>query len=71
MPRRENRLVQLALVGDMADRREQAGDDVEATAEVDRLLASYEMPEADPALDAEARAIIKSGQTRDEELPEA
>ena len=42
-----------------------------ATAEVDRLLDSYEMPEADPALDAEARAIIKSGQTRDAELPEA
>ena len=42
-----------------------------ATAEVDRLLASYEMPEADPALDAEARAIIESGQTRDEPLPEA
>lgn len=42
-----------------------------ATAEVERLLESYEMPEADPALDAEARAIIKSGQTRDEELPAA
>ncbi len=42
-----------------------------ATAEVERLLGTYEMPEADPALDAEARAIIKSGQTRDEELPEA
>ncbi len=42
-----------------------------ATAEVDRLLGSYEMPEADPALDAEARAIIRAGQTRDEDLPEA
>ena len=42
-----------------------------ATADVERLLESYEMPETDPALDAEARAIIKSGQTRDEALPEA
>ncbi|MEX1335520.1 MAG: trimethylamine methyltransferase family protein [Candidatus Limnocylindrales bacterium] len=42
-----------------------------AVAEVERLLDSYEMPDADPALDAEARAIIRSGQTRDEELPKA
>ncbi len=42
-----------------------------ATAEVERLLDAYEMPDADAALDAEARAIIKAGQTRDEELPEA
>ena len=42
-----------------------------ATAEVERLLGTYEMPEADPALDAEARAIIKSGMSRDDQLPEA
>jgi trimethylamine--corrinoid protein Co-methyltransferase len=42
-----------------------------AVAQVERLLEGYEMPAADPALDAEARAIVRSGQTRDEELPEA
>jgi trimethylamine--corrinoid protein Co-methyltransferase len=42
-----------------------------ATAEVDRLLESYEMPEADPALDAEARAIIAAGMSGDGELPPA
>jgi len=42
-----------------------------ATAEVERLLDTYEMPEADAALDAEARAIIKSGMTGDGELPAA
>jgi trimethylamine--corrinoid protein Co-methyltransferase len=42
-----------------------------ATAEVERLLDTYEMPETDPALDAEARAIIKSGMSGDGELPAA
>ncbi len=42
-----------------------------ATARVDELLASYEMPPADPAVDAEARAIIKSGMKGDGELPAA
>ena len=42
-----------------------------ATAEVERLLGSYEMPEADPAIDAEARAIIRSGTTGEGELPSA
>ena len=42
-----------------------------AMTEVERLLGTYEMPEADAALDAEARAIIKSGMSRDDELPEA
>jgi trimethylamine--corrinoid protein Co-methyltransferase len=42
-----------------------------ATAEVERLLEAYEMPPADPALDREARAIIRSGMTRDEDLPAA
>jgi trimethylamine--corrinoid protein Co-methyltransferase len=41
-----------------------------ATAQVERLLGSYEMPQTDPALDAEARAIIKAGQTREQDLPE-
>ncbi len=40
-----------------------------ATAEVDRLLESYEPPETDPAVDAEARAIIKSGLSGGGELP--
>ncbi|MGD8487332.1 MAG: trimethylamine methyltransferase family protein [Chloroflexota bacterium] len=42
-----------------------------ATAEVERLLEAYEQPEADPAIDAEARAIIRSGMTGDRELPAA
>jgi len=42
-----------------------------ANAEVDRLLGAYEMPEADPALDAEARAIIRDGMKGDGELPPA
>jgi trimethylamine--corrinoid protein Co-methyltransferase len=42
-----------------------------ATAQVEQLLEAYEMPEVDPVLDAEARAIIKSGMTRDEDLPAA
>ena len=42
-----------------------------ANAEVDRLLDSYQMPEADPALDAEARAIVRSGMSGDGELPAA
>jgi trimethylamine--corrinoid protein Co-methyltransferase len=40
-----------------------------ATAQVERLLASYEMPEVDPAVDAEALAIIRSGMSGSEELP--
>lgn len=42
-----------------------------ATAEVERLLGTYEMPEADPAIDAEARAIIRAGMQGDGELPAA
>ncbi len=42
-----------------------------ASAEVERLLGAYEMPEADPAVDAEARAIIKAGMLGDGELPPA
>ena len=42
-----------------------------ATAEVERLLEVYEMPAADPAVDAEARAIIRDGMSGDAELPEA
>ena len=37
----------------------------------DQLEAALLRELADPALDAEARAIIRAGQTRDEELPEA
>ena len=40
-----------------------------ATAEVDRLLEAYEPPETDPGVDAEARAIIKSGLSGGGELP--
>jgi trimethylamine--corrinoid protein Co-methyltransferase len=40
-----------------------------ATAEVERLLATYEQPEIDPAVDAEARAIIESGLPKGAELP--
>jgi trimethylamine--corrinoid protein Co-methyltransferase len=40
-----------------------------ATAEVDRLLEAYEAPELDAALDAEARAIIRSGMSDGAELP--
>jgi trimethylamine--corrinoid protein Co-methyltransferase len=42
-----------------------------ATAEVERLLEAYEMPAADVAVDAEARAIVRSGMSGDQELPEA
>ena len=42
-----------------------------ATAEVDRLLQAYEPPETDSAVDAEARAIVKSGMTATGELPSA
>ena len=42
-----------------------------ATARVDELLASYEMPEADAAVDAEARAIIRDGMRGEGELPAA
>ena len=42
-----------------------------ATAAVERLLDAYEMPEADPAVDAEARAIIRDAMTSDDELPAA
>jgi trimethylamine--corrinoid protein Co-methyltransferase len=42
-----------------------------AAAEVERLLGAYEMPEADPAIDAEARAIIRAGIHGDDELPAA
>jgi trimethylamine--corrinoid protein Co-methyltransferase len=42
-----------------------------ATAEVERLLEAYEMPAADPAVDAEARAIIRAGMSGDGELPPA
>ena len=34
-------------------------------------LDAYEMPEADPAVDAEARAIIRDAMTSDDELPAA
>jgi len=40
-----------------------------ATAEVERLLMNYEQPEIDPAIDAEARAIIRSGLSDGAELP--
>ena len=40
-----------------------------ATAEVDRLLDAYEATETDPAVDAEARAIIESGLSEGAELP--
>lgn len=42
-----------------------------ATAEVERLLEAYEPPDTDPALDAEARAIIRSGLNGEAELPAA
>lgn len=42
-----------------------------ATQGVEKLLASYQMPEADPAVDAEARAIIRAGMSGDGELPPA
>jgi trimethylamine--corrinoid protein Co-methyltransferase len=40
-----------------------------ATEQVERLLAAYEPPPTDPALDAEARAIIRAGMSGDGELP--
>jgi len=40
-----------------------------ATAEVERLLVSYEPPTTDQAVDAEARAIIRSGLAEGAELP--
>jgi trimethylamine--corrinoid protein Co-methyltransferase len=40
-----------------------------ATAEVDRLLEAYQPPTTDSAIDAEARAIIKSGLSAGAELP--
>jgi len=40
-----------------------------ARAEVERLLEAYEPPETDPAVDAEARAIIRSGLPTGAELP--
>ena len=40
-----------------------------ANAEVERLLASYEPPETEPAIDREARAIIRSGLSGDAQLP--
>jgi len=40
-----------------------------ATAEVERLLEAYEPPQIDPAVDAEARAIIESGLSVGAELP--
>ena len=40
-----------------------------AAAEVERLLATYEPPPVDPAVDAEARAIIGSGLSAGEVLP--
>jgi trimethylamine--corrinoid protein Co-methyltransferase len=40
-----------------------------ANAEVDRLLAAYEPPQIDPAIDAEARAIVRSGMSDGAELP--
>jgi trimethylamine--corrinoid protein Co-methyltransferase len=40
-----------------------------ATAEVDRLLAAYEPPDMDPAVDREARAIVRSGLSDGAELP--
>ena len=47
------------------------GSDVvaRATAEVERLLASYEPPQIDAAVDREARAIIRAGMAGDAELP--
>ena len=42
-----------------------------ATAEVDRLLATWEPPPFDAAFDAEARAIISAGLEGDDDLPEA
>lgn len=42
---------------------------VRANAEVERLLAKYEPPDSDPAIDAEARAIIRSGMSDGAELP--
>ena len=42
-----------------------------ATTEVERLLESYEAPETDPAIDAEARAIVRSGMKGEADLPEA
>jgi trimethylamine:corrinoid methyltransferase-like protein len=40
-----------------------------ATAEVERLLSSYEPPQIDAAVDREARAIIRAGMAGDAELP--
>jgi trimethylamine--corrinoid protein Co-methyltransferase len=40
-----------------------------AEAEVERLLAAWEPPATDPALDAEARAIIAAGLPEGAELP--
>jgi trimethylamine---corrinoid protein Co-methyltransferase len=40
-----------------------------ATAEVERLLAAYEPPDTDAAVDREARAIIRSGLSNDAGLP--
>ncbi len=40
-----------------------------ATAEVERLLAAYQPPEVDAAIDTEARAIIRSGLSVEAELP--
>ena len=47
------------------------GSDVvtRATAEVERLLSSYEPPQIDAAVDREARAIIRAGMAGDAELP--
>jgi len=42
-----------------------------ATAEVERLLERYEAPETDPAVDAEARAVVRSGMKGGGELPPA
>ncbi len=42
-----------------------------ATDGVERLLESYQPPETDPAVDAEARAIIESGLSEGAELPRA
>jgi trimethylamine--corrinoid protein Co-methyltransferase len=40
-----------------------------ATAEVDRLLASWEAPDTDPTIDSEARQIIRSGLPDGAQLP--